>query len=54
MTDAEAMLQDCNRLHRKLNDWEQGFIDSLNQLTDVGNISYKQYETLERIWERIT
>lgn len=54
MTDAEAMLEDCNKRYNKLNDWEQGFIDSLNQLTDSGNLSYKQYETLEKIWERVT
>lgn len=54
MTDAEAMLADCNKRYKKLTEWEQGFIDSLNKFTDFGNLSYKQYETLEKIWEKIT
>lgn len=54
MTDAEAMLIDCQKRYKKLYDYERGFIDSLSQMEDLGAMSYKQYEKLEKIWERIT
>lgn len=54
MTDAEAMYRDCIKRHHKLNDWEQGFIDSLKLMDDFGNLSPKQYQTLEIIWEKVT
>lgn len=54
MSDAEAMLQDCKKRYAKLYDYERGFIDGLLELNDIGDMSYKQYEKLEQIWERIT
>lgn len=54
MTDAELMLQDCLKRYKKLYDYEQGFIDSLAQMTDFGCLSHYQYETLEQIWDRVT
>lgn len=54
MTEAEQMIEDINRRHHKLTDWEQGFMDSMNLMTDMGNLSHKQYKTLENIWERVT
>lgn len=54
MTDAEAMLEDCVKRESKLNEWEKGFIQSLSEMDDFGSLSAKQYETLEKIWERIT
>ena len=54
MTEAETMLEDCNKRESKMNEWERGFIQSLNEFDDIGNMSLKQYETLEKIWDRIT
>lgn len=54
MTDAGDMLDDCAKRYKKMNEWETGFIDSLLEMDDLGNMSVKQYETLEKIWERIT
>jgi hypothetical protein len=56
MTDkceSELMLDDCRKLYARLNDYDRGFIDSLLELDDIGNISYGQYKLLENIWERI-
>ena len=54
MTDAEAMLEDCEKRESKLNEWERGFIQSLSEMDSFSNLSAKQYETLEEIWERVT
>lgn len=54
MTDAEAMLEDCIKREIKLSEWESVFIQSLSEMADFGNLSHKQYQTLENIWERIT
>ncbi len=53
MSDAEAMLEDCQKRESKLNEWERGFIQSISEI-DIENISPKQYETLENIWEKVT
>lgn len=53
MTDAEAMLEDCIKRESKMNEWERGFIQSISEM-DIGNLSPKQYESLEKIWDRIT
>jgi hypothetical protein len=53
MTDTEAMLEDCNKRYQKLSDWERSFIDKLFEIP-TSNIIEKQYETLEKIWDRIT
>jgi len=54
MTDTEAMIDDCMKRETKMNGWEREFLQSLSELDDVNNITPKQYERLERIWERIT
>lgn len=54
MTDAEAMLQDCNKRYSKLTNWECSFIDNLLERDRLDNLSPQQYQTLEEIWERIT
>ena len=54
MTDSDAMLEDCNKRYSKLNDWERGFIDSLLDMPEIRSLSPAQYETLEKIWDRIT
>lgn len=54
MTDAGDMIDDCSKRYKKLTEWEKGFIDSLLELDDLASISGKQYETLEKIWERVT
>jgi hypothetical protein len=51
MTDAEAMIQDCIKRASKLTDWEHDFIYTLSNLK---NMTEKQYERLEKIWERVT
>lgn len=54
MTDAEVMLEDCMTHYHKLNDWQRGFINSINEIDDIGNMSFGQYKKLEKIWEKIT
>lgn len=54
MTDAEAMLEDCNKRYRKLTDWEKEFIDGLLRRKDNLRVSMTQYQKLEEIWERVT
>lgn len=54
MTDAGDMLEDCVKRYKKLTDWEMRFVDSLLEFNDLADMSDKQYETLEKIWERVT
>lgn len=50
-----TMLEDCERRSEKLNDWECGFVDSLQrQIEDGRRPTPPQVETLENIWERVT
>ena len=53
MTDAEAMIQDCLKRYSKLNDWERGFIDGVSEMKG-DDLTLTQYESLEKIWDRIT
>ena len=54
MTDAEAMLNDCNKRYAKLRESERGFIDRLTRIGSLDDILPEVYERLEAIWERIT
>lgn len=54
MTDAEAMLEDCLKRYSKLNDYERGVIDTINDHVGIKNINHEQYNLLEKIWERVT
>lgn len=53
LDEAIQMLSDCEARESKLTDWERGFIQSIAERIEHG-ITQKQYETLEKIWERIT
>ena len=53
MTETEQMIEDCINRQDKMNDWEQGFIQSLEE-KGTANITAMQLAKLEQIWERIT
>ena len=53
--DVPEMIRDCVERESKLTDWEQGFIQSIGEQHDrTGSLTQGQYETLEKIWNRIT
>ncbi|MEY5100127.1 MAG: hypothetical protein RJA36_2846 [Pseudomonadota bacterium] len=50
-----TLLDDCEKRSERLNDWECGFVDSLQrQIAEGRRPTPKQVETLDRIWERAT
>lgn len=49
--EIENMIDDCFRRESKLSEWEQGFMQSLDEQEFV---TEKQIEKLDAIWERIT
>jgi len=50
-----TLLEDCIRRSERLNDWELGFVDSLErQIASGRRPTQKQIETLDTIWERAT
>ena len=53
MTDIEAMIEDCLNRAEKLNRWELGFVYNLKE-KHFDQISIKQYNELEKIWEKVT
>ena len=54
MSEHEQMITDCEKRQSKLTDWEQGFIQSLNErLGNNKGLTEKQAEKLEVIWERV-
>lgn len=51
----QQMIQDCVQRESRLNEWEQGFVDSISRrLDDEKPLTPKQTETLDDIWERAT
>lgn len=51
----QEMINDCQERESKLTEWEEGFIDSIEeQLDERQSLSPKQVEILERIWEKAT
>lgn len=55
MTEQEQMVEDCENGEQRLTDWERGFIDSIGKvLREGGELTEKQAEALERVWERAT
>lgn len=53
--DIASMIEDCMNRESKLSEWEITFIQSLDeQFTKKGSITDKQWEKLDKIWERIT
>lgn len=57
-TDIESlvmMLEDIKKRVTKLNDWEAGFIQSVEKQIDKGQLlSAKQDQRFTEIWERVT
>lgn len=59
MTDyAEPYLQlvrDCEMREERLSDWERGFVDSIRHKLEEGrDLTPKQIECLDQVWERVT
>lgn len=53
--EIELMIQDCINRESMLSEWELGFIQSLDeQFTKKGNITEKQSERLNKIWDKVT
>ena len=53
--EISTMIADCEARQNKMTEWEQNFIDSIDkQLGDGRELSVKQLETLESIWENVT
>jgi hypothetical protein len=56
--DIEEMIEDCQQARTCSNSpftkWEEDFIDSVSNHYELrGDLSEKQEETLEKIWEKI-
>ena len=55
LDEYQTLIYDCIKRQEKMNDWEQAFIDSINQRLDkCQSLTTKQIEKLESIWERVT
>lgn len=53
--DEMQMIRDCMDRESRLSDWERSFIDSVAmQFERIRSLSPRQFETLERIWDRAT
>lgn len=53
MTETEQMIQDCINRQEKMSEWEQGFVQSLEEKGSI-HLTAMQLAKLEQIWERIT
>lgn len=55
MTEQEQMIDDIEDRESRLNDWEREFISSIkSRLDDDMNLTTRQEEILERIWNKVT
>lgn len=55
MDDTGQMIQDCMNWEKKMNEWEQNFIQSIDeQYGKRGTLSPAQLDKLEMIWEKVT
>ena len=53
--EAMTLIEDCLKRDSRLSAWEADFLDSIkDQLIDRGNLSEKQLDTLNTIWEKVT
>lgn len=53
--ETDTQITDCENRSEDLSDWESHFIDSIRrQYDNKGELSPKQLETLDKIWERVT
>ena len=48
------MIEDCEKRQERLSEWELGFIDSIARQIQRKDLTQKQYETLEKVWEKAT
>lgn len=54
-SEYQQLLEDCEKRSDRLNDWELGFVDSLEkQIANGYRPTPKQIEALDQIWERAT
>lgn len=50
-----TLVEDCVNRQERLTDWETNFIDSISRrLSNNQDLSPKQIEVLDRIWEKVT
>jgi hypothetical protein len=55
MDDIKELIEDCMAREERLNEWEANFIQSISeQFADTEKLSAKQYETLNKIWDKVT
>lgn len=55
MDETELMIQDCQNWESKLNDWEKGFIQGVDeQYGKKAYLSPTQLDKLEAIWQKVT
>lgn len=55
MDETEQMIQDCQNWEKKLNEWETGFIQGVDeQYGKKGYLSPGQLDKLEAIWNKVT
>ena len=53
--DPRELVIDCVNRQSKMTDWEVDFIASISDQLDAGrDLSERQMEILERIWEKVT
>jgi hypothetical protein len=53
--EVRQMIVDCETRSASLSDWEVKFIDSISLTVGVGkSLTPRQYDTLEKIWEKVT
>lgn len=53
--DPRELVTDCVNRQSKMTDWEVDFIASISDQLDAGrDLSERQMEILERIWEKVT
>ena len=53
--EVSQMIADCEARESRLSEWEAGFIDSLSKQIERGrDLTEKQDETLNRIWDKVT
>lgn len=49
------MIRDCINRESRMNEWEQSFIQDLDEkLSEGWMLTEKQTEKLDQIWERVT
>lgn len=54
-TEPLQLIEDCEARESRLNDWERGFIDSIErQIANGTRLTNKQAEALNEVWERAT